>query len=147
MSTGFDKSPSHAVKPFGGLEDPFICISSYPTLDALSTVHHDNSVDANMSNQSIAHLYTQLGFHVATMRSSGMLRVDIFSKRIDRKLALDNQDTILDRQPKELRQHWRQFAMRCIEQSSSRAALVTEHAANQVYKQYLHDQSKLHDAI
>lgn len=145
--TGFEKAPSHTVKPFGSLNDSLLCISSYPTLDALSTVHLDYGIVADMSNQSIARLYTKLGLHVATMRFRGTLHVDIFPRRIDRRLVLGNHGTILYRQPPEFQQHWRHFALTCIEQYTACVALLTGHAVSQVYKQHLLDAGKHHDVI
>lgn len=47
-----------------------------------------------MSNPSISRLYTKLGFHVAHFGTTGMLHIDVFPQRIDRK-NLDARNAVL----------------------------------------------------
>ena len=147
LPAGVDMREELLVKPFGSLDDPLLVLTSYPTLDPTSTVHLAYGMTNDMSNQCMSRLYTKLGFHVANFRTTGMLHLEVWYRRLDRKLVPGSNTSVLQRMPKQLAKHWRNFTFQCLEQSSSRVAILTGHAANRTYSMYLQERKKPHVAL
>ncbi|CAO2656299.1 Nn.00g051020.m01.CDS01 [Neocucurbitaria sp. VM-36] len=144
---GLDMRPAYLVKPFGSFDDPLLVLSSYPTADPASTVHLDYGIANDLSNSSMSRLYTKLGFHVAGYRTTGMLHVDIFPRRLDRKVILGNDYLVLTRVPKALLRIWEQFTFKCLDRSGARVSIVSGHAAACAYQMYLEERSIPHDLL
>jgi hypothetical protein len=64
-------------------------LSSYPTSDLSSTVHHSYATVNDMSNISMSKLLIKLEFNVVNVRKTGTLIVDVFPRRLDRKTTCD----------------------------------------------------------
>ena len=82
-------------------------------------------------------LYAKLGFHKATVRSSGMFHIAIFPRRLDRKVipgASACGGSCLRKMPRELREYWEDHAFHCISRSKARVAIVPGHSAARVYQ-------------
>lgn len=145
--TGVDMRPQMLVKLFGSLDDPLLVLSSYPTADPLSTVHMEYGVCNDLSNTCMGRLYTKLGFHLSDFRTTGMLQMDIFPRRLDRKLILGPQTHVLSRMPPTLLAHWQDFVFRCLDQSKAKVVIASGRAAHASYKAYLKYHRIHHDNL
>jgi hypothetical protein len=74
------------VKPVGSLQSVFMILSSYSARDERSTVNLEYGTVDDLSNVSILQLYAKLSLHKATVRPTGPLHVDVFPRRLDRKI-------------------------------------------------------------
>lgn len=93
---------SISVKPSGSFKDPLV-FSSYPALHPDSTVHLDYGMSNDLSNQCIAQLYLNFGFHLSNKWSTGLLHVEAWSRWLDRKRMAGPETSVLDRLPKPLK--------------------------------------------
>ncbi len=78
LPDGLTMEEESLVKPSGRIDDPQLVISTYPTKNPKSTVHLRYGVVNDLSNLSMFNLCAELGFHMPGIRSSGMLRLDVF---------------------------------------------------------------------
>ncbi len=124
------------VKPFGSFEDLLLVISSYPTKDPLRTVHHRYGMMNDLSNICMWTIYAKLGFHKLE-QPSGILHVDVFPRRIDRKQFLFGDGHVVHRIPANLRNYWNTHASNMISRSSARIGIVLGHSAAASYQKHL----------
>ncbi len=124
------------VKPFGSFKDLLLFISSYPTKDSLSTVHHRYGMMNDLSNICMWRIYAKLGFQKLG-RPSGILHVDVFPRRIDRKQSLFGNGHVLHQIPANLRKYWNTHASNMISCSSARIGIVLGHSAAASYQMHL----------
>ena len=139
---GLDMRPDYLVKPFGSPEDPLMVMSSYPTYDPTSSLHMAYSTLNDMSNQSIAMLLIKLGYNVANVRTTGVFMVDVFARRLDRKLMTGLSEKVLDSVPSQLRHYWQTFAFICLDKSTARVLLLMGKTAFREYSQYLKERGR-----
>ncbi|KAI4697886.1 uncharacterized protein J4E84_001020 [Alternaria hordeiaustralica] len=71
------------VKPIGSFTNTLLLISSYPTALEEGSVHNRYSTVDDMSNVCMWMLYTKFGYHVADLRSHGVMHIDIMARRLD----------------------------------------------------------------
>ncbi|KAI4627515.1 uncharacterized protein J4E87_004079 [Alternaria ethzedia] len=81
-----NKSEDGLVKPIGSFTDTLLLISSYPTASEEGSVHNRYGTVDDMSNVCMWMLYAKFGFHVADIRSHGVMHVDIMARRLDQNL-------------------------------------------------------------
>lgn len=94
-------------------------VPSLQLADPESRVHLEYGTKMDLSNLSMARLYTKLGFHVGDLRKTGMLHVNVFPRRLDRKAMLGNDDSILTRLPKPLLDLRETFYFECLTKSKA----------------------------
>ena len=117
LQPGLTMEEEFLVKLFGSFHDPLLVLSSYPPKDPKSTVHLSYGTTNDLSNISMFFLYTKLGFNNATMRSSGMLHVDVFSRRTDRMVTIGSGIPVIQKMPQVLREFWAEWAFLCLARS------------------------------
>ncbi|KAJ4365555.1 hypothetical protein N0V83_008174 [Neocucurbitaria cava] len=154
LSTGLSMEAKvdglYQVKPFGSLDAPLLVLSSYPTKDPSITAHLEYGIVNDMSNLCIFSMYAKLGFHKANDRSSSMLHLDFFPRRIDRKVipgGIPAGSGVLRKMPSALRDHWQEFASDCILRSKAHVAIVFGQSAARVYEAHLYDQGIDHKCV
>jgi hypothetical protein len=144
---GLSTEPEHLVKPFGSLTDELLVISSYPTADPASSVHLKFATTNDLSNWSMARLYAKLGYHNIQERKTGMMHIDHFPRRLDRKKMLGRESSVLSNMPKLLALYWSTWAKRCIQMSRATVVVVSGHSATKLYLAYLKERSATHHII
>ncbi|KAI4674912.1 hypothetical protein J4E81_011156, partial [Alternaria sp. BMP 2799] len=123
-------------KPTGSLRDTLLIVSSYPTARVGSTVHQSYGTTMDMSNVSMFMLYAKLGHHVSSIRHHGALHLNLYPRRINRKLVPTGQG-VLAKLPAQLREYWTSFAHELIDSSHSKVALLVGSAGIATYVAYL----------
>ncbi len=83
LPIGLSIEEESLVKHFGSFQDPLLLISLYPIKDPLSTVHLRYGINNSLSNICMWTICAKLGFHLPSIRSSGMLHIKVFPRRID----------------------------------------------------------------
>jgi len=150
LPIGFTMEPESLVKPFGSLDDPLLVVSSYPTNDPMSTVHLAYGTTNDMSSICMFMMYMKLGLHNATTQPHGMLHIDIFPRRVDRKSipgATVSRKSVMRTIQKVLREYWETSAFEYIAWSNARVGIVFGHWASESYQTYLKLARIPHDTI
>ncbi|KAI4664851.1 uncharacterized protein J4E79_003149 [Alternaria viburni] len=123
MDNWIDMSESNLVKPTGSLRDTLLIVSSYPTARVGSTVHRSYGTTMDMFNVSLFMLYAKLGHNVSSIRHHGALHLNLYPRRINRKLVPTGQG-VLEKLPAQLREYWTSFAHELEDKSQSKLALL-----------------------
>ena len=74
------------VKPVGSFTETLLLISSYPTASDEGSVHNRYGTVDDMSNVCMWMLYAKFGFHVADIRSHGVMHIDIMARCLGQNL-------------------------------------------------------------
>ena len=90
----------------------------------------------DISNESMFMLYAKLGHHVSSIRHHGALHLNLYPRRINRKLVPTGQG-VLAKLPAQLREYWTSFAHELIDSSHSKVALLVGSAGIATYVAYL----------
>jgi hypothetical protein len=143
---GLDMDVKYLVKPAGSLSSTLMVLGSYPTMDPHSTVLLEYSTTDDLSNVSMFMLYAKLGLHKANVQKSGVLHVDLFPRRIDRKQIHGN-DCMMSSISKVLRRFWEQQTDRLLAASSSCVLIVCGHLASERYQDYLSQSKMKHEIV
>lgn len=125
-----------AVKPSGSLLDTLLIVTSYPTARMGSTVHRSYGTTIDMSNVSLFMLYAKLGHNVSSIRNHSALHLNLYPRRINRKLVPTGQG-VLEKLPAQLRKYWTSFAHELMDKSHSKLALLVGSAGIATYVDYL----------
>jgi hypothetical protein len=121
-------------------------LSSYPTRDERSTVNLEYGTVDDLSNVSIFQLYAKLGLHKATIRPTGPLHVDVFPRRLDRKI-LPGRSGVMVNIPEVLKDFWAAHADQYLYNTSARVIIVCGHQARKHYTKFLSKNRIRHDIL
>ena len=100
----------------------------------------------DLSNQCMNMLYSKLGLHLKSVRPTGALHVDVFSRRINRD-NIDGLGNVVDEIPTNLRLFWQCVAQEWLARSQAKIALLVGAAAVNTYLSYLDADHVQHQQI
>jgi hypothetical protein len=136
---GLSTESYHLVKLIGSLDAPICVVTSYPTLDPHNSMQlRYNTID-NVSNVCCFNRLAKLRFHHATLRTSELLALKVFPRRLDRKLiqGASFSMSILSKVLAQLRRFWVEAFRDLLAKVTSPMILISGHQARKSYENYL----------
>ena len=107
---GLDMDPRLIVKPWETMQSAVVALSSYPTIQ--TTVHLHNGIIRDVSNPSTAAFLAKLGYYNSGTRSKPMLFLDLFPRRLDRRVfTTTDSEELFKKLPQNLVGYWSSVAL------------------------------------